>query len=61
MWLQFGRLPAAYIENGTKEKHSWYNFHTELQYAVNDFINLYLYNYPTDYPQTRRQLMTQNY
>eukprot|EP00971_Amphidinium_carterae_P162500 3221514-Amphidinium_carterae.1 len=61
MWLRLGRLPASYIENGTEEKHSWYNFHTEIQYAINDFINLYLYYNPTDYPQTGRQLMTQDY
>eukprot|EP00971_Amphidinium_carterae_P260759 5173140-Amphidinium_carterae.2 len=31
-----------------------------LPYAINDFINIYLYNYPTDFPQQGQQLMKQD-
>eukprot|EP00971_Amphidinium_carterae_P026123 515198-Amphidinium_carterae.1 len=52
--------PGSFIENGTNDKHAWYNFHTEIQYAINDFINVYLYNYPLDYSQQGQQLMKQD-
>eukprot|EP00971_Amphidinium_carterae_P002848 56004-Amphidinium_carterae.1 len=38
MWLELGAIVGSYLRNGTDEKHAWYNFHTELQYAVNDFL-----------------------
>eukprot|EP00971_Amphidinium_carterae_P347983 6490255-Amphidinium_carterae.6 len=41
MWQLQGCLPAAFISNGTDPKHVWYNFHTEIEYAINDFINVY--------------------
>eukprot|EP00971_Amphidinium_carterae_P016533 326607-Amphidinium_carterae.3 len=61
MWLQFGKIPGSYWENGTDDRHSWYNFHTEIQYAMNDFINIYLYNYPMEYSQPSLQLTSQPY
>eukprot|EP00971_Amphidinium_carterae_P295877 5876211-Amphidinium_carterae.1 len=61
MWLLRGCLPGSFIESGTDEKHVWYNFHTEIQYAINDFINVYLYNYPIDYAQQGQQLRKQDY
>eukprot|EP00971_Amphidinium_carterae_P237702 4719042-Amphidinium_carterae.6 len=51
---------GSYVVNGTDETHSWYNFHTELQYAVNDFLNIYLHNYPAEYPQPGQQLTGQD-
>eukprot|EP00971_Amphidinium_carterae_P203484 4038138-Amphidinium_carterae.3 len=50
MWLKLGRLPSVYMENGTDEKHAWYSFHRvlEVQYAINNYINIYLYNFPTN-------------
>eukprot|EP00971_Amphidinium_carterae_P244832 4861108-Amphidinium_carterae.3 len=52
MWIQHGCLPGSFIELDRRE--------TRL-YAINDFINLYLYNYPMDYPQQGLQLTRQNY
>eukprot|EP00971_Amphidinium_carterae_P279023 5538977-Amphidinium_carterae.5 len=61
MWLTLGKLPGSYIENGTEEKHSWYNFHKEIQCAMNDFINLYLYNFPLNYKASAHQLTEQDF
>eukprot|EP00971_Amphidinium_carterae_P258292 5126931-Amphidinium_carterae.3 len=61
MWLRLETLPGSYLENGTDDRHSWYNFHAELQYAINDFINIYLYNYPLEYSQPGLQLTSQPY
>eukprot|EP00971_Amphidinium_carterae_P243485 4835185-Amphidinium_carterae.2 len=54
-------IPASYLENGTDDRHTWYNFHTRIEYAINDFLNIYLYNYPADYPQPGRQLQQTHY
>eukprot|EP00971_Amphidinium_carterae_P231967 4603462-Amphidinium_carterae.3 len=61
MWKLRGCLPAQFITNGTDPKHAWYNFHTEIEYAVNDFINVYMYNHPTDFPEQGQQLHKQDY
>eukprot|EP00971_Amphidinium_carterae_P044775 880817-Amphidinium_carterae.1 len=61
MWLLHGKLPSSYMENATDNRHGCYNFHTEVQYAINDYVNLYLYNYPEDYSQTAVQFTGQSY
>eukprot|EP00971_Amphidinium_carterae_P008256 163058-Amphidinium_carterae.2 len=58
---QLGKLPASYMENSTDERHTYYNFHSEVQYAINDYINLNLYNYPDNYNQTAVQFAGQSY
>eukprot|EP00971_Amphidinium_carterae_P001348 26783-Amphidinium_carterae.1 len=50
-WTLLGTVPASYMENPTDNRHGYYNFHTEVQYAINDFNNLYVYNFPEDYNQ----------
>eukprot|EP00971_Amphidinium_carterae_P225892 4480093-Amphidinium_carterae.1 len=47
--------------NSTDEQHTYYNFHTEVQYAANDYINLCLYNYPDNYNQTAIRFGGQSY
>eukprot|EP00971_Amphidinium_carterae_P267051 5297006-Amphidinium_carterae.3 len=37
------------LENGTDDKHSWYIFHTKIEFAIGDFLNIYLYNHPQEY------------
>eukprot|EP00971_Amphidinium_carterae_P336012 6472133-Amphidinium_carterae.2 len=54
MWLQRGCLPGSFIENGTDDKHAWYNFHTEIEYTINDFINIY-------FPQQGQQVKQPHY
>eukprot|EP00971_Amphidinium_carterae_P230261 4569755-Amphidinium_carterae.1 len=61
MWLKLGRVPASYMDNATDTRHGYYNFHMEVQYAINNFINLYLYNFPEDYNQTAAQFTGQDY
>eukprot|EP00971_Amphidinium_carterae_P261672 5191276-Amphidinium_carterae.2 len=39
-WLQLGRSPSVYMEKGTDDRHTWCNFHTRLEYAINDFLNI---------------------
>eukprot|EP00971_Amphidinium_carterae_P267524 5306751-Amphidinium_carterae.1 len=41
-WMTTGTIPPSYMENGTDEKHSWYNFHTRIKFAIGDFLNIYL-------------------
>eukprot|EP00971_Amphidinium_carterae_P290093 5759848-Amphidinium_carterae.2 len=61
MWLQLGKLPASYMENATDNRHGYYSFHTEVQYAINDHMNLYLYNYPENFSQKSIQFTGQNH
>eukprot|EP00971_Amphidinium_carterae_P042237 829787-Amphidinium_carterae.3 len=61
MWTKRGKLPASYMDNATDNRHGYYNFHTEVQYAINDYINLCIYNYPEDYSQTALQFTSQSY
>eukprot|EP00971_Amphidinium_carterae_P244380 4852514-Amphidinium_carterae.2 len=61
MWLQLGKLPASYMDNATDNRHKYYNFHTEVQYAINDYMNVYLYNYPENFSQPSIQFTRQNY
>eukprot|EP00971_Amphidinium_carterae_P342715 6482119-Amphidinium_carterae.2 len=41
-WTFLGTIPASYMENPTDNRHGYYNFHTEMQYAINDFIHWYV-------------------
>eukprot|EP00971_Amphidinium_carterae_P286769 5693569-Amphidinium_carterae.1 len=43
------------MDNPTDPRHGYYNFHKEVQYAITNFINLYVYNHPEDYAQTTVQ------
>eukprot|EP00971_Amphidinium_carterae_P241690 4798791-Amphidinium_carterae.3 len=61
MWLKLGRVPASYMDNATDTRHGYDTFHMEVQYAINDFINLYLYNFPEEYNQTAVQFTGQDY
>eukprot|EP00971_Amphidinium_carterae_P309248 6145332-Amphidinium_carterae.1 len=61
MWTKLGRVPPSYMENPTDSRHGYYNFHTEVQYTIKDFINLYVYNYPEDYNQNSIQFTGQDY
>eukprot|EP00971_Amphidinium_carterae_P295261 5863565-Amphidinium_carterae.1 len=62
MWITCGTVPASYMDNPTDGRHGHYNFHKEVQYAITDFINLYVYNYPEeDYAQSSTQFTLQNY
>eukprot|EP00971_Amphidinium_carterae_P349456 6491025-Amphidinium_carterae.2 len=49
MWITCGRIPASYLQDPTDPRHRFYNFHKEVHYAITDYINLYLYNMPTDF------------
>eukprot|EP00971_Amphidinium_carterae_P104626 2071979-Amphidinium_carterae.2 len=60
MWTKLGKLPASYMDNATDNRHGYYNFHTEVQYAIGDYINLYIYNFPEDYSQTALQFTSQS-
>eukprot|EP00971_Amphidinium_carterae_P346907 6488672-Amphidinium_carterae.2 len=42
-WMTRGSVPPSHIVNGTDERHSWYNFHEKIEYAVSEFLNIYLY------------------
>eukprot|EP00971_Amphidinium_carterae_P009775 192815-Amphidinium_carterae.1 len=47
------------MEKPTHQRHSYYNFHTEVHYAITDYINLYLYNIPDDFGKTHSVQFTQ--
>eukprot|EP00971_Amphidinium_carterae_P305389 6068893-Amphidinium_carterae.1 len=47
MWITCGRIPMSYMQQSTDNRHKYYNFHTEVHYAITDYINVYLYNIPT--------------
>eukprot|EP00971_Amphidinium_carterae_P257250 5107004-Amphidinium_carterae.1 len=34
MWITCGSLPASYMDNPTDNRHGYYNFHKEVQYAI---------------------------
>eukprot|EP00971_Amphidinium_carterae_P108288 2144258-Amphidinium_carterae.5 len=46
-WPREGTIPPSYIDDGSIPKHSYYNFHDTIEYAVNDFLNIYVYNHTT--------------
>eukprot|EP00971_Amphidinium_carterae_P323852 6436275-Amphidinium_carterae.4 len=49
--------------NPTDNRHGYYNFHTEVHYAIteSDYMNLYLYNRPDDYKTSAVQFTQQDY
>eukprot|EP00971_Amphidinium_carterae_P326784 6457791-Amphidinium_carterae.1 len=55
MWITCGKVPASYLQDPTDSRHRFYNYHKEVHYAITDYINLYLYNMPTDYQRTSQQ------
>eukprot|EP00971_Amphidinium_carterae_P266483 5286266-Amphidinium_carterae.2 len=61
MWIMCGRVPASYLQDPTDPLHRFYNFHKEVHYAITDYINLYSYNMPNDFPRTAQQFTHQDY
>eukprot|EP00971_Amphidinium_carterae_P002054 40683-Amphidinium_carterae.1 len=61
MWITCGKIPSSYLQETNDGRHKYYNFHREVHYAITDFINLYLYNFPTEYARTATQFTTQDY
>eukprot|EP00971_Amphidinium_carterae_P122541 2426231-Amphidinium_carterae.1 len=61
MWITCGRIPASDLRDPTEPRHRYYNFHREVHFAIIDYINLYLYNIPTDYTKTAREFTQQDY
>eukprot|EP00971_Amphidinium_carterae_P006731 132699-Amphidinium_carterae.3 len=56
-------MPTCYLnklENGRDDRYTWYNFHTRIEYAINDFLNIYVY-YLTEFPQPGQHLRQPNY
>eukprot|EP00971_Amphidinium_carterae_P036109 709638-Amphidinium_carterae.1 len=47
MWISCGKVPMSYMIQSTDNRHKYYNFHTEVHYAITDYMNVYLYNIPT--------------
>eukprot|EP00971_Amphidinium_carterae_P070443 1393441-Amphidinium_carterae.1 len=45
----------------TDNRHKYYNFHTEVHYAITDYMNVYLYNIPTEFPLTAADFMEQDH
>eukprot|EP00971_Amphidinium_carterae_P002622 52203-Amphidinium_carterae.1 len=39
MWISCGILPMSYMKDSTDSRHKYYNFHTEVHYAITDYIN----------------------
>eukprot|EP00971_Amphidinium_carterae_P088680 1754693-Amphidinium_carterae.1 len=61
MWITCGKLPMSYMLHPTDDRHKYYNFHTEVHYAINDYVNVYLYNIPTEFPQTAADFNDQDH
>eukprot|EP00971_Amphidinium_carterae_P151659 3006200-Amphidinium_carterae.1 len=57
MW----KIPARYIIDPTDPRHGYYNFHTEVHYAITDYMNIYLYNMPEDFKRTASQFTSQDF
>eukprot|EP00971_Amphidinium_carterae_P320766 6375795-Amphidinium_carterae.1 len=34
MWIACGRIPTSYMKNSNDSRHKYYNFHTEVHYAI---------------------------
>eukprot|EP00971_Amphidinium_carterae_P292801 5812933-Amphidinium_carterae.1 len=60
MWITCGKIPSSYLQDTNDSRHKYYN-HREVHYAITDYINLYLYNIPTEYARTATQFTTQDY
>eukprot|EP00971_Amphidinium_carterae_P243351 4832206-Amphidinium_carterae.1 len=39
MWITCGKIPMSYMLHSTEDRHRYYNFHTEVHYAITDYIN----------------------
>eukprot|EP00971_Amphidinium_carterae_P320624 6372794-Amphidinium_carterae.1 len=61
MWITCGRVPASYITDPTDPRHGYYNFHTEVHYAITDYMNLYLYSIPDDYKKSQTRFTQQDF
>eukprot|EP00971_Amphidinium_carterae_P005787 114517-Amphidinium_carterae.1 len=61
MWITCGKVPMSYMIQSTDNRHKYYNFHTEVHYAITDYINVYLYNIPTEYPNTAADFTAQDH
>eukprot|EP00971_Amphidinium_carterae_P215213 4271369-Amphidinium_carterae.2 len=61
MWITCGKVPARYMDNPTDPRHGYYNFHTEVHYAITDYMNLYVHNIPDDFKSTAVQFTQQDY
>eukprot|EP00971_Amphidinium_carterae_P092255 1826800-Amphidinium_carterae.1 len=61
MWITCGKVPASYMVDPTDNRHGYYNFHTEVHYAITDYMNLYLYNIPDDCKKAALQFTQQDY
>eukprot|EP00971_Amphidinium_carterae_P013343 263053-Amphidinium_carterae.1 len=61
MWITCGKLPMSYMQQPTDNRHRYYNFHTEVHYAITDYINVYLYNIPTEFPLTAADFTDQDH
>eukprot|EP00971_Amphidinium_carterae_P221691 4400771-Amphidinium_carterae.1 len=48
----------SYMIQSTDNRHKYYNFHT---YAITDYINVYVYNIPTEYPETAADFTQQDH
>eukprot|EP00971_Amphidinium_carterae_P023633 466185-Amphidinium_carterae.1 len=68
MWMTCGKVPASFMDNATDNRHGYYTFHTEVRYAISDYINLYIYNstdkllehMQKDLKQNNRDTLTDN-
>eukprot|EP00971_Amphidinium_carterae_P020528 404311-Amphidinium_carterae.1 len=61
MWISCGRIPTSYMKNSNDNRHKYYNFHTEVHYAITDYMNVYLYNIPTEFPITAADFTQQDH
>eukprot|EP00971_Amphidinium_carterae_P028596 563021-Amphidinium_carterae.1 len=39
MWISCGKIPMSYMKQSNDNRHKYYNFHTEVHYAITDYIN----------------------
>eukprot|EP00971_Amphidinium_carterae_P081911 1620439-Amphidinium_carterae.1 len=51
----------SYMQHYTEPRHTYYNFHREVHYAITDYMNIYMYNMPNDYPMTRADFTEQDH
>eukprot|EP00971_Amphidinium_carterae_P087773 1736643-Amphidinium_carterae.1 len=49
------------MKNTSDNRHKYYNFHTEVHYTITDYINVYLYNIPTEFPMTAADFTQQDH
>eukprot|EP00971_Amphidinium_carterae_P043067 846939-Amphidinium_carterae.1 len=61
MWITCGKIPMSYMTTYTEPRHTYYNFHHEVHFAITGYINIYMYNMPRDYPMTRAEFTEQDH